>query len=1052
MLKMLSRAMFVFLCLTVPLTAVSDDTEIYGTTSVSVNPNVLIILDNSGSMKTQDVTVAYDPDETYSGSYTSNSVYYYKCTTTTGKRPTTTCSWTLLTTSASSLQCSDVISDLQTQGYSGNTLNTSNFSCSGSPSTTSIELGNYLNYTSNTSYQKMYRWQAATNALSYLLENTADKNFGLMMFNSSYTMNNGAYVTGGYIKYPCGTANTTINTYVEGMTATDFNTWTPLAETLAEAGLYFAGMPSWYNTGVTYTSPITEVCQKNYIILITDGFSTHDDDPRLYKTVYMNSKVIGDYDGDEEDFKSTGTPVLTSDGDHGTYFLNDVASFLYNEDVMALLGTGTSFVKQNITTFTIGLKTDNDLLESTAAYGGGEYYTTSTASGLSQALAAIDNAINETNAVFLAPSIPVNSTTKTSRGDWVYLSIFQPQSGSQWLGNLKKFALGSNGEIYGKASGAATNLISDADTSVSVVDEYGTIMDNACSFWTVYCSDGGSTTQGGVGENLLLRSDDRNIYYYTGTDKNLTASSNAFTTSNTALPVSNTTITNITTFDSNENWKLGAIIHSSPAVVPYSTTDSVIYVGANDGMLHCFDDTTGSELWAFIPPDLASNLPLISSSNLVYYVDASPVIAYGKSLITGTQLFEPLYMIFGERRGGYYYTVIDISSYLSPQWKYQVGPSILYTATGETLGQSWSTPVVCVLSSGTVTEDGVTTPVTAGLTDAFLIAGGYDTNQDLASPSATDLAGRAVFAVSTETGGLTAPYNGSDLFRATHSTLSSMQHCIVDVSASSTYTMPSGSAIGTDVTTRIYAGDLNGSVFVFADDLYTKTSGSATLLTKIPDGTFALRNRLFSVSGKKIFYAPAVSLISGTLSEWVVFGTGDREKPLTTTVQNGIYAVRNTWTNTTPYTETDLTDLSLDLIQVGTTDEKTSTVRALASSKGWYIHFPDAGEKLSSPIIITNGQLYFTTYVPSASSTTASTDPCEGVGATGVSYLWSIELETGIPVDDSKTSEIETGVDARRTQVAVMAQPTLSGNLISTPAAVTVPTLANSNYFFWRQH
>ena len=28
------------------------------------------------------------------------------------------------------------------------------------------------------------------------------------------------------------------------------NGWTPLAETLAEAGLYFAGMQSWYDSGV----------------------------------------------------------------------------------------------------------------------------------------------------------------------------------------------------------------------------------------------------------------------------------------------------------------------------------------------------------------------------------------------------------------------------------------------------------------------------------------------------------------------------------------------------------------------------------------------------------------------------------------------------------------------------------------------------------------------------------------------------------------------------------------------------------------------------------
>ena len=29
-----------------------------------------------------------------------------------------------------------------------------------------------------------------------------------------------------------------------------------------------------------------------------------------------------------------------------------------------------------------------------------------------------------------------------------------------------------------------------------------------------------------------------------------------------------------------------------------------VYVGANDGMLHAFDDSNGNEAWAFIPSDL----------------------------------------------------------------------------------------------------------------------------------------------------------------------------------------------------------------------------------------------------------------------------------------------------------------------------------------------------------------------------------------------------------------------------------------------------------------
>ena len=60
--------------LALPLQA--DDTNIYGGGNVSVEPNILIIFDTSGSMSTDDVQgEMYDPAQTYSGSYSANRVY-----------------------------------------------------------------------------------------------------------------------------------------------------------------------------------------------------------------------------------------------------------------------------------------------------------------------------------------------------------------------------------------------------------------------------------------------------------------------------------------------------------------------------------------------------------------------------------------------------------------------------------------------------------------------------------------------------------------------------------------------------------------------------------------------------------------------------------------------------------------------------------------------------------------------------------------------------------------------------------------------------------------
>src|SRR5699024_1194012 len=56
---------------------------------------------------------------------------------------------------------------------------------------------------------------------------------------------------------------------------------------------------------------------------------------------------------------------------------------------------------------------------------------------------------------------------------------------------------------------------------------------------------------------------------------------------------------------------------------------SMIYVGANDGMLHGFDVNTGKERFAFIPTAVAGKLLDLINPNYShrFYVDGSPVVA-----------------------------------------------------------------------------------------------------------------------------------------------------------------------------------------------------------------------------------------------------------------------------------------------------------------------------------------------------------------------------------------------------------------------------------------
>lgn len=70
---------------------------------------------------------------------------------------------------------------------------------------------------------------------------------------------------------------------------------------------------------------------------------------------------------------------------------------------------------------------------------------------------------------------------------------------------------------------------------------------------------------------------------------------------------------------------LGAIVNSQPVY-----HDNIVYIGANDGMLHAFDAQTGKEQFAYVPNILFENLPLLARDDFSYgyYVDATPFVRH----------------------------------------------------------------------------------------------------------------------------------------------------------------------------------------------------------------------------------------------------------------------------------------------------------------------------------------------------------------------------------------------------------------------------------------
>lgn len=185
-----------------------------------------------------------------------------------------------------------------------------------------------------------------------------------------------------------------------------------------------------------------------------------------------------------------------------------------------------------------------------------------------------------------------------------------------------------------------------------------------------------------------------------------------------------------------QDWKLGDIVNSVPAWVAHGPFGQypMVYVGANDGMLHCFtlDDikdsdgnflTTpdgielkgGTEVFAYIPPDLLPKLKDLypggqkaNPEEHLYYITASP-----KVKIVGNKRV----LVCGEGPGGYHYFALDVTQpFPFPgeetvyDWDEQF--SVLWTTYNPDntsdpnrhysdftkLGQTWSTPAFAVVN------------------------------------------------------------------------------------------------------------------------------------------------------------------------------------------------------------------------------------------------------------------------------------------------------------------------------------------------------------------
>lgn len=737
------------------------------------------------------------------------------------------------------------------------------------------------------------------------------------------------------------------------------------AEALRETGFYFQGVRSIYDSSKNYRSPIAYKCQPNLVLIISDGGTAFDQDYNFWWPWNNVNKL-----------QDKGVVID---------YLDDVAEQLFNTDLRSDLDG-----KQNVVTLTAGFQhipvigPMRDVgLKSAAKRGGGEYRQLNDVEDL---YVFIENFMNfqlRSEASSYGLAIPPDDDNSNYSGDFAYMSMFKPLNfQGRWIGNIKKFRFQNDGTLSSSDEWTASNS-SDVDN-------------------------------GGVRQKLVQKKEaDRKIY----TTKNYSTnpvefkSSSFNSTEKSTYNLSDELISNVrcggVCREGNllSDYALGDIVHFTPLVRKFRS-NRVVFAGANDGMLHCFnDDTTstdyGAEMWAYIPEKQLQNLGrLLSNRNPEhpYFVDGGRTIYQPKN-DNGT-LKDYSLLIFGERRGGKNYYALQINNerpYAEPKLRYTVEP-------GESFGQSWSNlRVVPVVYNGSKT-------------DVFFIGGGYDKeyHEDLDDSDKSNYTkkGKGVYAIYAESNG---PKADLEMIKLPNT---GIDDCILaPVSFNPGYEfsdkddVEDEAGVMRDAHSRIYACDMAGNLWGFRDDSdFTLTSGiTSSHLPGAKDGVWSNTKVFESDVPLKVFHRTEVVLdqfteiekkdgnivkINKYNGEYVLFGTGDREAPSTKqlTNKNRFYSIKNCWNNASPIVKNDLENAT------------SSITGASVDKKGWYIELENDGEKVMSYPLAFNGIVFFTTYTPAPDANTdtnhgnGNNDPCDGVYNVGTARLYALNLKTGAPV------------------------------------------------------
>ncbi|CAG0934713.1 Type IV pilus biogenesis factor PilY1 [Rhodocyclaceae bacterium] len=384
-----------------------------------------------------------------------------------------------------------------------------------------------------------------------------------------------------------------------------------------------------------------------------------------------------------------------------------------------------------------------------------------------------------------------------------------------------------------------------------------------------------------------------------------------------------------------------------------SSRTGMVYVGANDGMLHAFNAGTGQESWAYVPSVLLPKLYKLADKDYAnrhqYFVDGSPTV--GDALIGG-QWRTLLVAALGA--GGRAYVALDVTD--------PVAPKVLWEFTDTNLGLTFGKPEITKLKDGTW---------------VVLVTSGYN------NVSPGDGRGR-LYVLNATTG---VVIRSIDTGAGSTTTPAGLAHIRAWVD----------SAAIDNTTLRVYGGDNLGNVWRFDINGDVGASGfDAQLLATLRDS---------SGNVQPVTARPEIASVNGNAVVYVGTGRYLGVSDLTDSSRQSIYAIKDTLGSTgygdpraatNSFVQQVLTDDTCPAASTFCTPGRvvrtgTSNAVNMSTDDGWFVDLPATRERANTDPQLTLGTLVFTTNVLDPSACTVD----------GYSFINFFDYRTGAPISST---------------------------------------------------